>query len=236
MHHLLKFGGFPEPLLKGQERQLRRWQRERLERVIYGDLRDLERVRELSLIELLVDSLPERIGSPLTLNKLAEQLQVSHQSIRRWLEILDRVYLSFRIAPFGTAKIRAVKKEQKLYLWDWSMVSEQGARWENLVACQLLKYCHFQEDYHGYRMELRYLRDIDGREVDFVVLQDRKAIFAVECKSGERGRSKAGLYFRQRTSIPRFYQVHSGTRDTGDASVETRVLPFTSFCHELAMP
>ena len=79
-------------------------------------------------------------------------------------------------------RIRAVKKEQKLYLWDWSLVPSIGARFENLVACQLLKYCHFLEDIEGCTMELRYLRDTDKREVDFAVLQEKKPLFAVECK------------------------------------------------------
>jgi len=231
---LLRFGGFPEPFLQQNERELRIWQRDRVARVVREDLRDLERVREVSLIEHLVDALPERVGSPLSVNSLREDLQVDHKTVERWLTILENLYLCFRIAPFGAPKIRAVKKERKLYLWDWSTVPDPGARLENLVACQLLKYCHFVEDTEGHTMELRFLRDTDRREVDFVVLKDRRPVFAVECKTGEREVSPAVGYFAARTGIPRFYQVHLGQKhfERGAAVV----LPFWSFCRELELP
>lgn len=236
VEQLLKFGGFPEPLLRAEERAWRRWQRERMTRVIYDDIRDLENVREISLIELLVEELPNRVGSPLSVRNLRDTLQVAHDTVERWLAILERVYLCFRIPPFGAPRIRAVKKEQKLYLTDWSRVSSPGERFENFVACQLLKYCHFTENSEGFRMELRFLRDTDKREIDFVVLKDRKPLFAVECKTGERGVNPAIPYFRQRAGIPRFYQVHLGTKDWGDAERNVRVLPYHVFCNELTLP
>lgn len=236
VEQLLKFGGFPEPLLRAEERAWRRWQRERMTRVIYDDIRDLENVREISLIELLVEELPNRVGSPLSVRNLRDTLQVAHDTVERWLAILERVYLCFRIPPFGAPRIRAVKKEQKLYLTDWSRVSSPGERFENFVACQLLKHCHFTENSEGFRMELRFLRDTDKREIDFVVLKDRKPLFAVECKTGERGVNPAIPYFRQRAGIPRFYQVHLGTKDWGDAERNVRVLPYHVFCNELTLP
>jgi predicted AAA+ superfamily ATPase len=90
------------------------------------------------------------------------------------------------LSPFGSTKIKAVKKEQKLYFWDWSELEDAGAKWENFVASHLLKYCHFVEDTEGFKMEIRFLRDIEGREIDFVVLKNRKPLFAVECKVGEK--------------------------------------------------
>jgi predicted AAA+ superfamily ATPase len=231
---LLRFGGFPEPFFKGSERHWRRWQRERIDRVVRDDVRDLERVREVSLIELLVEALPPRVGSPLSVKSLREDLEVAHETAERWLTILENLYVCFRIAPFGAPRIRAVKKERKLYLWDWSMVSTAGTRFENLVASHLLKLCHFVEDTEGHRMELRFLRDTDAREVDFVVLRDRKPWFAVEAKTGERGVSPAVRYFKERTTIPRWYQVHLGNKNVLVDGV--RILPFQELCRELAIP
>lgn len=232
---LLRFGGFPESLFKSNEKEWRRWQKERIAKVIYEDLRDLSLIREISLIELLVETLPSRVGSPLSIASLREDLEVSHQTIDKWIRFLDSLYLTFRISPFGSPKIRAVKKEQKLYFWDWSMNPEPGARFENLVASHLLKYCHYLEDTEGFKMELRYLRDVDKREVDFVVIKDKKPIFAVECKVSERELSSQLNYFQQRTNIPEFYQVHLGSRDYGDAKKGGRVLPFINFCKELGL-
>jgi len=233
---LLKFGGFPEPLHSLNEDYWRRWSRERVEKIIYEDLSSLEKVKEVSLIDLLVENLPDRVGSPLSVKSIREDLQVAHETVERWLEILQRLYLVYRISPFGSPKIRAVKKEQKLYFWDWSIIPEIGHRFENMVAGHLLKYCHFIEDTKGHRMELRFLRDIDKREIDFVVLKDKKPIFAVECKAGEKSLSPYIKYFKERTSIPKFYQVHLGKKDFGDATTTGRVLPFKLFCNELELP
>jgi len=226
-------GGFPEPLFRGEARFWRRWQRERTQRVIYDDLRDLENVREISLLELLAAELPARVGAPISVKNLRDTLEVAHETVERWLRIFERLYFSFRIPPFGAKKIRAVKKEQKLYLWDWSLVQDQRARFENMVASHLLKYCHFVEDTEGWAMELRYIRDTDGREVDFVVLKESKPLFAVECKVGERNINKAIPYFAERTPIPLFYQVHMGQADYEKAGV--RVLPFGTFCREVGL-
>lgn len=236
IEHLLKFGGFPEPCMRGNERFLRRWQNERLSRVVYEDIRDLENIREVSLLELLLDALPERVGSPLSVKNLREDLEVAHKTVERWIQILERLYICFRISPFGGAKIRAVKKEKKLYFWDWTQVPEKGVRFENFVACQLLKYCHFVEDTEGYRMELRFLRDTDRREVDFVVLKDRKPEFAVECKFGEKRVNPAIQYFKTRTSITKFYQVHLGAKNYFDGDSGTKVMNFIEFSKELNLP
>jgi len=231
---LLRFGGFPEPLFRGEEKFWRRWQRERTHRVIYDDIRDLERVKEVSLLELLAEELPRRVGSPLSIKNLREVLEVAHETVDRWVRVFERMYYCFRIPPHGAPRIRAVKKEQKLYLWDWTAVPDRGERFENLVACQLLKYCHFVEDSQGYGMDLRFLRDTDKREVDFVVLQEGRPLFAVECKTGEKDISPALFYFKERVNIPNCYQVHTGTRDYEKEGI--RVLPFSIFCRELEMP
>jgi predicted AAA+ superfamily ATPase len=125
---LLKFGGFPEPFFQQSDRNLKLWQKERNYRLVHDDIRDLERVSELTSIELLADNLHTRIGAPLSVNNLRNDLEVHHVTVKKWLQILENVYFSFRISPYGAPKIRAVKKEQKLYLWDWSVIVEPGAR------------------------------------------------------------------------------------------------------------
>lgn len=231
---LFKFGGFPEPFFSQNEDEHRIWQRDRMVKVVNEDLRDLETVKEVSSILLLAEILPTRVGSPLSLKSLEEDLHVSQPTIARWVQLLSLLYYSFSVAPFGSSKIRAVKKLQKVYMWDWSQVENPGFRFENLVASHLLKYCHFIEDTQGHIMDLQYLRDTDGREIDFVVLKNKKPLFAVECKTGDRQLSKHIGYFSHRTSIPAFYQVHLKDKDFGSAPTG-RVLPFIKFCKELAL-
>lgn len=229
---LLKFSGFPESLFRQNEDEHRIWQNERMSLVVQEDLRDLENVKEISQVLTLAETLPERVGAPLSLKNLSEDLLVSQPTVDRWIHHLSNLYYCYGIAPYGAPKIRAVKKLSKVYMWDWSSVPEGGFRFENLVAGHLLKFCHYLEDTKGYRMELRYLRDTDRREVDFVVIQDKKALFAVECKTGERQLSPHIRYFQERTPIPEFYQVHCGQADYGDKKFG-RVLPFIQFYKEL---
>ena len=236
VEHLLRFGGFPEPALSGEERTWRRWNRERLDRVVHQDIRDLENVRDLGLIELVSRGTAEP-GRLTPIGGQPEKPAAGGSRDRRALVGHPGGNVPVFPPPaLWSASDPRGSQERKLYLYDWSQVPEAGGRFENLVASQLLKYCHYEEDREGHRMELRYLRDTDKREVDFVVLRNRKPLFAVECKTGPKAVSPAARYFRSRTDIPRFYQVHLGDRDFGDAENDVRVLPFLRFCSELEMP
>jgi predicted AAA+ superfamily ATPase len=198
---LLKLGGFPEPFFSGSEREARRWSREYRTRLVREDVTSLERVQDLGALELLAMRLPQLVGSPLSINALREDLQVSHKTAASWIAILERLYAVFRLAPFGAPKLRAVKKEQKHYQYDWTLVEQPGPRFENLVAAHLLKWVCFQEDQEGRDLELRYFRDIDSREVDFIVTERRQPILAVECKLGAEAPSKHLRYFK--TKFPK---------------------------------
>ena len=196
---LLQLGGFPEPFLSDSAVEARRWRLEYRKRLIEEEVRSLERVNALGSMELLASRLPDLVGSPLSLNSLREDLQVSHKSVALWADILERLFHIFRIAPFGAPKIRAVKKEKKHYHYDWSLVQEPGARFENFVACHLLKWVQYQEDVFGNAMTLQYLRDRDQREVDFVITKDQQPLQLIECKlSAPKDTPKPLRYFSAR--------------------------------------
>ena len=203
-----------------------------MERFFREDVRDLENVREISLMQLLADLLPDRVGSILSLNALREDLEVSHRAISHWIDILERLYFSFRVRPFIARKTYSLKKAAKLYLWDWSLVADPAARFENIIASHLLKFCHFLEDTEGHAAELFYLRDIDKREVDFLVTIDRKPWFAVEVKLGDGKPSPHLRYFKERLKTPFSYQVvlHQ-ERDFMEEGI--RVLPAWKFLSSL---
>ncbi len=232
---LLKFGGFPEPLFSQEPSEWKRWQRERKSRVIREDLLSLEMVKEVSQLDLLVNLLPDRVGSPLSIANIRNDLSVAFETVERWVMILENLYYCFRISPFGPPKLKAVRKEQKLYLWDWSQCEDPGKRFENMVASHLLKYCHFIEDTSGDEMELRFLKSLTKKEIDFVVMKNKKPLFAVECKSGDRDLSPNIAYFAERTNIPQFFQVHLGTKDVEHAGARARILNFKKFCREVKL-
>lgn len=182
---LLLFGGFPEPFLAGEERRLNLWRRGRIEKVIREDLRDLSRIPELSRIEMLVSLLPERVGSLFSRASLREDLEVSFDTIRRWMQYLYELYYAFEIKPYASRIPRSLKREGKLYLWDYSEIKNPAPRFENLVAAHLLKACDYWTDTGEGLFELFYLRTKEKQEIDFLIVKNKKPWLPVEVKLGE---------------------------------------------------
>jgi uncharacterized protein len=222
---LLELGGFPEPFLGGSKREARRWSNEYRTRLVREDLASLEKVQDIASIEVLMLRLPALVGSPLSVNGIAEQIQISHKTVAKWLAILERLYAVFFVLPFGSPRIKAVKKARKHYQMDWSLVGDPAARFENLVASHLLKWTHFREDSEGYRMELRYFRDIEGREVDFVVTQDSEPVLLVECKASSRDPSAELRYLKARFPRADAWQVSAKGQEHYVTKEGVRVAP-----------
>lgn len=205
---LMRLGGFPEPFTQGSEKRAARWSLAYRDRLIREDVASLENIRDLGSMELLMLSLPERVGSPLSVNALREDLSLNHQTVSRWLDVFERLYAIFRIPPFGSPKLRAVKKERKHYHVDWTLVPQEGPRFENLVAAHILKWIHFVHDTEGRALELRYFRDHDRREVDFVIVEGRKPIQFIECKLSTGPVAPALRYLVERFPQCEAYQIH----------------------------
>jgi uncharacterized protein len=235
LHILFKFGGFPEPLLEQNETELRRWHLQRVSKLVRIDLRDLENVSDLDKVEVLAETLPTRVGSTLSYKSLAEDLEVSDKTVKRWVQILDSLYYCYLISPLGSPKIKAIKKSQKLYLWDWSQIEDPAARFENMVASHLLKLCDYWQDVLGHKTELRYIRDETGKECDFVLIRDKKPLFAVECKLSSTDISPSLLYLKERLSIPKWYQVYFEGEKDRTISPDLMVLSFEKFCEEVKL-
>lgn len=212
---LLELSGFPEPFLGGSATEARRWSLAYRDRLIREEVTSLENISDLGRLELLAIALPERVGSPLSIHALREDLQTSHATLARWLDVLERLYAIFRIAPFGAPLLRAVKKARKHYHYDWTVVEAMPARFENLVASHLLKWVEHQVDTQGRALELRYFRDIDGREVDFVVTErSGRPLAFVECKWDDAPVDPGLRYLVQRFPESPAWQVSAvGTRD-----------------------
>ncbi|MGA1871173.1 MAG: ATP-binding protein [bacterium] len=207
LESLYMFGGFPEVLIKQNSRLLRRWHSEKIERMFREDIREIEAIRDLGNMKLLSDLLPARVGSLLSINSLREDIEVSHRAATNWLNILESFYYLFRIHPYTGKTLRSIKKETKLYLWDWSEVEDDGRKFENFIASHLLKLVHFLHDYEGYKIQLYFLRDLTKKEVDFLITINQKPWFAVEAKLTEITPSPHLTYFKEKLLIPYVYQV-----------------------------
>jgi len=206
-NRLFKFGGFPQVFIKQNETALRRWHNERVDRLVKEDIRDTENLKDISALQILVELLPERAGSLFSLNSLREDLSVTHKTIASWADILERFYYHFRIYPFQSTLIKALRKEPKIYLWDWSEIKDENARFENMVASHLLKFCDFLFDVKGYKAKLYYLRDAERREVDFLVAVGKKPWFCVEAKNRFKGIPTPLRYFGAKLKIPFIFEV-----------------------------
>ena len=169
-NNLLKFGGFPKPFLTGEERFYNRWIGQRMERLFEEDIRDLLKVHEAKKIELLAKILQEIAGGQVNYTFLSKIVQVSDQTIRNWISQLESFYYCFTIRPWSTNVVRSLIKEPKVYLWDWSLLTDKGKKYENFIACSLLKAVQFWTDDGWGHYELYYLRDKDQNEVDFLIM------------------------------------------------------------------
>ena len=233
LSQLLHLGGFPEPFLSGSEIDAARWSREYRTRLVREDIAGLERVIDLGNLELLMLSLPDKVGNPLSLNSLREDLRVSHKTVAGWLDILERTYAIFRISPYGNPKLRAVKKERKHYHIDWTLVADSGPRFENMVACHLLKWVHYKQDAQGSDVKLMYFRDVDRREVDFVIVEKKKPVLMVECKFGDAEIGRGLRYMKARFPDCEAFQI-SATGNKNYRSPEgIRVCPALPFLKTL---
>lgn len=204
---LLNLSGFPEPFFKSDSVEAKRWSREYRQRILRDEIASIEKINDLGSAELALLRLPDLVGSPLSINALSEDLQISFKTIKRWIEIFERFYAIYRVSPFGSIKIKAVKKEQKHYHYDWTVVKNSAFRFENMIGSHLLKRIHFLEDTQGRNLELRYFRDSEQREVDFVVTEDNFPILFIECKMNDDSISPHLKYLKAKFPLVSSYQL-----------------------------
>ena len=188
---LLDVGGFPEPYLDGDTTYYHRWKRSHLDIILKQDLIDLENIRQITSIETLIQLLKRRVGSPLSYSSLAQDLHCSDKTIKRWLTILENMYVVFKVPPFHKNIARSILKSPKYYFYDTGQVEgDKGIKLENLVACSLIKEMHFREDCLGEKWGVYYLRNKDGNEIDFLTVKKDQPVQMIEVKWQDNTLSK----------------------------------------------
>lgn len=224
---LFTCGGFPEPFLKGSEAYYKRWRRSHLDIILRQDLIDLYSVRDIQAIETLVLLLKTRVGSPVSYANLARELERDPNTVKRWLLLLENLYVIFRVTPYAKKVMRSLLKEPKFYFYDIAQVEgDKGARLENLVACSLLKELQFIEDTTGESTALHYLRTKEGKELDFLTCIDSKPTYLIEAKWSENDPAPTFKHFKPFFPAAKQVQlVKELTRETTYPSgVEIRTL------------
>jgi predicted AAA+ superfamily ATPase len=198
IRRLLQAGGFPEAFLNPQEAA--RLRNDRMELVTREDLRDLSRVSSWRGPADLVELLRERVGKPTNYDNLAQNLGISPPTSKAWVELLEKLYLVFLLPPFSSSLSRSIRKDRRVYFFDCvaGYDATGAAQLENLVACSLLKFTQFRKDAFGENWDVFYLRDKEGREVDFVVTHNRRVNWLIEVKASDDDVSTALRYYRQK--------------------------------------
>jgi len=205
---LMSVGGFPEPFLDNSAREARRWREERYNRIIKDDIRDLENIKDIQSMSLLLQLLRERVGRPIVVSNLAQDLQVSPITVGRWIEIFEKMYLVFTVRTYARNLARSLTKPFKVYFYDNAdVIGDDGARLENLVANHLLKDCNFKQDYSGEKWELCFLRDKEHREVDFLTLKDGMIQELIEVKWSDKSISPSLIYYGEKLKANHLIQL-----------------------------
>ena len=205
---LLDLGGFPEPLFQGNKAKAMRWSRLRMDRLILEDSRDILAISDLNRFRLLTDLMPEKVGSPFSINSLREDVGASYSTVRSWVMATEALYFGFFIKPYSKSVKRSLIAEPKFYLFDiLSLPENSGQRKENLAAIHLKKACDYFTDTAQGHFELYYLRDKEKREVDFLLLKNKKPWILVECKSSEKTPDKNLQYFHEVIKPEKSFQL-----------------------------
>jgi hypothetical protein len=208
---LSTLSGFPEPYLSGRETTYRRWSNTYTRQLVREDIRDLTDIKSVQDVEIIYALLPSKIGSPLSVTSLAENLKVSYNTVRSWLDILERFYLTFSISTWTGKVSRAIQKERKCYLYDYPRIKNAAARFENMVACELLRAVTIWNDMGFGVFSLHFIKDKEKREVDFLIANSGEPFPLIEAKLSDSQPSKPLLAFQKRLGVPAVQLIEAGS-------------------------
>ncbi len=198
LDRLIERGGMPEPFLTENATDADRWRRQYFTDLVREDVLDFSRINDIKVMRLLVEMLRRRVGAPLSIASLARDLQVAPNTVARYIEILEALYIVFLVRPYSHNVVRAILKEPKLYFYDTGYLpDDEGIRWENACAAMLLKHTHFEQDVLGKQSSLHYLRTKDGAEIDFVLCADDLPTHLIECKHADNCPASALFKFAE---------------------------------------
>ena len=221
---LLEHGGHPEPFQKRSMRFSLRWRELRMHQLLREDVRDMTGIQELDQLAIMAKILADRSADQLIYSALAKQVRVSENTVRSWIATLCSLHYGFVVRPWHRNVSKALRKEPKWFLRDWSGITDIGKRTETFCACHLLKAVEGWTDLGLGVFELRYIRDTLKREVDFVVIRDGQPWFLVEAKHDDAGLSPQLAHFQQQTGAPHAFQLTLNA-DYVDADCFTQTAP-----------
>jgi hypothetical protein len=199
---LLSRGGFPEPFIAASEIDVSRWRYQYLDGLLRYDVLDFQRIVDFKALQLTVELIRKRVGSPLSVASIARDIGTSPTTIAKYVHLLEGLFLIFRVTPYSRNIARSIMKEPKVYFYDTGLVTgDEDAKFENFVAVSLLKDLWGRIDYLGENWQLHYLRTKEGQETDFAIVKDEQIDHIIECKVSDGRPDKNLQYFANKYSI-----------------------------------
>lgn len=203
MERLLIRGGFPEPYLAPDIVEANRWRLQYITSILSTDIFEIDKIYNIKAMQLIFNLLRTRIGSPISYQSLAQDLAISPTTVKKYIQILEGLFVIFRVTPYSKNIARSLLKEPKLYFFDTGLVQgDDGAKLENLVAVSLLKHAYAKTDYHAEEYSLHYLRTKDGQEVDFALIKNDEVESMIEVKLSDTALSKSLIQFHEKYHYP----------------------------------
>ncbi len=232
LDQLIERGGFPEPFLTKEDVDAKRWRNQYIDSLLRIDVLDIEKIQSIRTIQLVFELLRDRVGSPISYNSIAEDVSISPHTVKKYIEILEALYVIFRVTPYSKNIARSLQKEPKIYFFDTGLVrGDKGVQFENLVALSLLKSAFARHDLLGERVALKYLRTKEKKEVDFALVQEGEVEYLIEAKLSNHTLSPHLCYFHQKYNIPSIQVVKDLDRGRVTKGIEVR--PAKKFLSEL---
>lgn len=203
LDRLLTWGNFPEPYFSEDLLDAKRWRQQYTDSLLREDVLNFGDINNVRAIRRVYELLRERVGSPISYNSIAGDVNISPHTVKKYIHILEALYIIFRVTPHSKNIARSLLKEPKIYFFDTGLVNgNKGIKFENLVAVCLLKHAFSRKDYHAEDVSLQYLRTKERQEVDFALVTEGKVIQIIEAKYANDEISTGLKYFYRKYQHP----------------------------------
>jgi len=173
----LVYGSYPEVVLMDDNARRALYLKEIVNSYLYKDVLELDGVRYSDKLVKLLQLLAFQIGKEVSYNELGTQLGMSKNTIERYLDLLEKAFVIFKIKGLSRSLRKEVSKNPRYYFYDTgvrnglinnfnplSMRDDTGALWENYIVMEMLK----RQEYLGLQANNYFWRTYDKKEIDFV--------------------------------------------------------------------
>ena len=196
LEHRLIFGYYPEIVSSpGMETKLLKLL---ASSYLYKDLLMLEQVKKPALIEKLLKALALQLGNEVSNNELAQLIEADKGTVEKYLDLLEKVFVIFRLPAFSRNVRNEIKKGKKIYFYDngirnavignfspLNSRTDVGPLWENFLISERMKFLHYNEiDYERY-----FWRTTQQQEIDYIEIE-AGAMKAFEIKWNPKAKAK----------------------------------------------